>query len=184
MKCKNCGTEFSDGVFCPSCGTKFDSAIDSEGNYLIQHINDDSEAIEDFGSKTTVVETKTETVKNISTGIGLLILLIAIAWGASWGVLFLLKLIIIPFIPVDIVSIISGIFVAIGGICLVSHIPIGWLKILLIIVVGVAAFLFIRYCMPYYLLAPEPSIRQHIVFYYLPLSLSVLSIIIRIKTFF
>lgn len=23
MKCKNCGTEFEDGVFCPECGTKY-----------------------------------------------------------------------------------------------------------------------------------------------------------------
>ena len=22
MKCKNCGTEFNEGIFCPECGTK------------------------------------------------------------------------------------------------------------------------------------------------------------------
>ena len=30
MKCKNCGTEFEEGVFCPECGTKYGNNIQDE----------------------------------------------------------------------------------------------------------------------------------------------------------
>ena len=30
MKCKNCGNEFTEGIFCPECGTKIDVSNDSK----------------------------------------------------------------------------------------------------------------------------------------------------------
>ena len=30
MKCKNCGAEFNEGVFCPECGTKVEIELDKE----------------------------------------------------------------------------------------------------------------------------------------------------------
>ena len=40
MKCKNCGFEFDEGIFCPECGTKFDN------NANIQH-EEEQKNIED-----------------------------------------------------------------------------------------------------------------------------------------
>lgn len=38
MKCSNCGTEVSGGMFCPACGTRVDSApAQSAGSYVPKH---------------------------------------------------------------------------------------------------------------------------------------------------
>lgn len=52
MKCKNCGFEFDEGIFCPECGTKYEEAIVKEAT---------EEVVEEV-SPETVVEKQQEAI--------------------------------------------------------------------------------------------------------------------------
>lgn len=42
MKCKNCGTEFIEGIFCPECGTKMESPEDSNSVEVKEKVGKDN----------------------------------------------------------------------------------------------------------------------------------------------
>ncbi|WP_455190866.1 hypothetical protein [Eubacterium ramulus] len=42
MKCKNCGTEFTEGIFCPECGTKVDVPEDSNSDEVKEKVGENN----------------------------------------------------------------------------------------------------------------------------------------------
>ena len=46
MKCKNCGFEFAEGVFCPECGTRND--FNGEVDDVILENEEDEEEVPDM----------------------------------------------------------------------------------------------------------------------------------------
>lgn len=45
MKCKNCGAEFNEGIFCPECGTRVDEDTNSEKNITAENQTKPSEQV-------------------------------------------------------------------------------------------------------------------------------------------